>query len=296
MQRISTFAKEHLLDFASSQIPEVAKNTDPVFLYCQHDHVNQLVAGAIHDFSTRNDKPFLTVECRTVEIHLPGSPNLHTVKRDLNEVLRMVESGMGEWLMGGTVLLNHLAELTAPRQKELIDRLTRSLNCRILANMHNGRNRVATIEHTLPVEPATVLVVPPLRNHIKNIQFFVNYFLAKVNMEWGRNITGITSATMKRCMDYAWPGDLNELREVICQAAMLAKDGEELHESFLPLYLKEYNNDASSLRKAILTAEHKMIQQALQEASYNKKKAAAILNISRKTLYSKLRMYQEFAA
>ncbi|MGV3657963.1 MAG: helix-turn-helix domain-containing protein, partial [Chitinophagaceae bacterium] len=122
---------------------------------------------------------------------------------------------------------------------------------------------------------------------------------------------------------YVWYGNLRELKNVIKRATLLS-DGEQVEASSLPFEISHYNKlqqfdktpepaavnmvpntfedltetprniSETTLKGASIDAEYEMILRALKKVNFNKSKAAKLLNIDRKTLYNKMKQYQEF--
>jgi two-component system response regulator HydG len=166
--------------------------------------------------------------------------------------------------------------------------------------------------------------VPPLRQRPDDIMLFANHFLHQTNMELGKNIHRFSDEVESIFRSYVWYGNLRELRNVIKRATLLT-DGEEIEATSLPFEISHFsklqfekqpepqmmsaqqvpssftevtdNNRSISettLKGASIDAEYEMILKALKKVNFNKSKAAKLLNIDRKTLYNKMKQYQEF--
>lgn len=132
------------------------------------------------------------------------------------------------------------------------------------------------------------------------------HFLKIANNELGRNVTTFAPEVIDCFMNYRWPGNIRELKNVIRRAALLAEDNEitmkalplEISNFKVPSFEPAYNqvNEAPEvkeprhdLKNAALEAEYETIIKVLREVNFNKTKAAEILNIDRKTLYNKMK-------
>lgn len=171
--------------------------------------------------------------------------------------------------------------------------------------------------------------VPPLRQRPDDIMLFANHFLQSTNQELGKHIRRFSDETESIFRSYVWYGNLRELRNVIKRATLLT-DGEEIEASSLPFEISHFSklqfdkqpeavvlnpmpmanvaaassyNDVqeqtrplseTTLKGASIDAEYEMILKALKKVNFNKSKAAKLLNIDRKTLYNKMKQYQEF--
>jgi len=164
--------------------------------------------------------------------------------------------------------------------------------------------------------------VPPLRNRPDDIMLFANHFLQVTNQELGKRIKRFSTEVETIFRNYVWYGNLRELKNVIKRATLLS-DGEQIEPSSLPFEISHYNKlqfdkapepaavnqmpntvedlaetprvvSETTLKGASIDAEYEMILRALKKVNFNKSKAAKLLNIDRKTLYNKMKQYQEF--
>jgi two-component system response regulator HydG len=166
--------------------------------------------------------------------------------------------------------------------------------------------------------------VPPLRQRPDDVMLFANHFLHQTNVELGKNIRKFSPETENIFRTYVWYGNLRELKNVIKRATLLS-DGEEIESSSLPFEISHFSKlqfekqpdivpvtnssipssftevtenarglSETTLKGASIDAEYEMILKALKKVNFNKSKAAKLLNIDRKTLYNKMKQYQEF--
>jgi two-component system response regulator HydG len=164
--------------------------------------------------------------------------------------------------------------------------------------------------------------VPPLRQRPDDIMLFANHFLQQTNAELGKNIKRFSPEVENIFRNYVWYGNLRELKNVIKRVTLLS-DGTEIEASSLPFEISHFSKlqfDAepepvtnsmslptiheiqessrglseTTLKGASIDAEYEMILKALKKVNFNKSKAAKLLNIDRKTLYNKMKQYQEF--
>lgn len=164
--------------------------------------------------------------------------------------------------------------------------------------------------------------VPPLRQRPDDIMLFANHFLYQTNAELGKNIKKFSNEVESIFRSYVWYGNLRELKNVIKRATLLS-DGHEIEATSLPFEISHYSKlqfdkqpdpasvnsmpttineiadsprtiSETTLKGASIDAEYEMILKALKKVNFNKSKAAKLLNIDRKTLYNKMKQYQEF--
>jgi two-component system response regulator HydG len=168
--------------------------------------------------------------------------------------------------------------------------------------------------------------VPPLRQRQDDIMLFANHFLQTTNAELGKNLKRFSPEVENIFRNYVWYGNLRELKNVIKRATLLS-DGDQVEATSLPFEISHYNKlqfdkgpapeaqpmsnnyapsggnedgestrslSETTLKGASIDAEYDMILKALKKVNFNKSKAAKLLNIDRKTLYNKMKQYQEF--
>ncbi len=133
--------------------------------------------------------------------------------------------------------------------------------------------------------------LPSLRQRKDDIPLLVEYFLKMLNVEIGKNIRGVTSDTMQMLMDYSWPGNVKELENSIQHAFLLA-EGNEIKREFLPSrILNEVLTEKDDGITSFEENEKRFLIKTLQKCNWNKLQSAKQLNVSRSTLYSKLKKY-----
>jgi len=172
------------------------------------------------------------------------------------------------------------------------------------------------------------MTIPPLRERKADIMTFARHFLKLTNEELNKKVKGFSPEVEDIFQKYIWYGNLRELKNVVKRATLLT-DGEYIEDRSLPFEIVNFNKlsfdttaepaavptvnissphsvnhtpsapartvlDETTLKAASIDAEYEMIIEALKQANFNKSKAAKLLNIDRKTLYNKMKQYQEF--
>jgi two-component system response regulator HydG len=150
------------------------------------------------------------------------------------------------------------------------------------------------------------IIVPPLRNRKDDIPLFADFFLQKAIGELNKEIEGFDAEVVRLFMDYSWPGNLREFRNVVRRAALLTTS-KFISSKTLPWEITNATvlspvselpvnhtpmNKESDLRNAASLAEYETIMNVLKQVNFNKTKAAEILKIDRKTLYNKLKGHE----
>lgn len=139
------------------------------------------------------------------------------------------------------------------------------------------------------------LLIPPLREREDDLELFIDHFVELANKELGRAVKRIAPAAKRMLLDYDWPGNLRELKNVIKRMVLLSRDAaadvDTLPEEMQGQLSATLQNPATDLRAIHEDNEKKLISEVLNKVKYNKTKAAKLLNIDRKTLYSKMERY-----
>jgi len=130
--------------------------------------------------------------------------------------------------------------------------------------------------------------MPPLRERKEDIPLLSRYFLKKFCLKEGKKIQEISSDAMKALMDYNWPGNVRQLENALSYAVIISQE-ETVKRKHLPPFLKETGGEPA--RVSLSENERGLILQALEESNWNKHDAARRLQLSRSTLYSKIRRY-----
>ena len=139
--------------------------------------------------------------------------------------------------------------------------------------------------------------MPPLRERPDDVIEFANYFLAVGNKELNRNVKGFDSEVLEIFKNYAWYGNLRELKNIVKRSVLLCPN-EYIAADILPEEIKKNSfisvpvgSENAGLKGASIEAEKEAIMDALEKSKFNKSKAAELLNVDRKTLYNKIRQY-----
>jgi len=143
----------------------------------------------------------------------------------------------------------------------------------------------------------------PLRERKEDILFFADFFLIKSNNALNKDVKSFSIEAKNYLTNYYWYGNLRELNNVVKRSVLLTT-GDEIQPESLPQEITQasgllYDGNGSiameenvGLLKSIAwTAERQAIIDALEKVNYNKSKASELLNIDRKTLYNKLKLY-----
>jgi two-component system response regulator HydG len=276
----------------------------------------ELVATQIHLLSHRASQPFITLNCGAIPDTLIESEFFGHEKGAFTGAVRR-KLGKFELADRGTLFLDEVAELSPKAQVSLLRVLQKkeisrvggekaiSIDVRIISATHQDLKKLvnegkfrADLYFRLNM---ITLKIPPLRSRKEDIPALVDRFLAELSWQFGRNVIGVTPDFMDRLMKHSWPGNVRELRHVLCRAILLEDEPVLKGEDFVPElvlstrdFSREILSDDLLVKTEEMDMESHLISNALRATGGNKSKAAALLGISRKTLYAKLRKLNRY--
>lgn len=280
----------------------------------------ELFAQAIHEHSPRTDKPFIAVNCGAIPIALFESELFGYKGGAFTGAERKGKPGKLELAHGGTLFLDEIGELPTQLQVKLLRVLQDkcfyrvggteplTVDARIVAATNRDLEKMIVsgefredLYYRLNV---ITLEIPPLRDRTEDIPDLVQTFFQEFTLKYNKPIPALDAEVMLNFLNYDWPGNIRELRNVIERLAILA-EGELLNAQYLPPNLSScrpsLSSSVSALSPAFLrrdfpvrgnTQEIAQIGAALEKTNGNKTAAAKLLGISRGTLYYKLNQYK----
>lgn len=278
----------------------------------------EFVARRLHDLSSRAKEQFVAIDCGALSNEIAASEFFGHVKGSFTGAVTD-KKGQFEVANGGTIFLDEIGNLNYEIQVMLLRALQERKIRRVGGNSDipvNVRIIVATNEDLLKnVRGGTFredlyhrlnefkISVAPLRERREDIPLFAGHFLEMVNNELNKNVTGFDDDVLEKFYTYPWTGNLRELKNVVRRSVLLAK-GSRVNINCLPQEIisvplsgsvsaeTTINQDTVDLKVLSEQIEKAKIVEALEKARYNKSKAAKLLNIDRKTLYNKIKMYE----
>jgi two-component system, NtrC family, response regulator AtoC len=294
---------------------EAIKDTDiTVLLKGESGTGKGMIAQAIHKTDPiRCDGPYIEVSCGAIPRELLESELFGHVKGAFTSAIRD-RIGRFELANGGTILLDEIDSLPPYLQVKLLriiqnkvfemvgDVKTKRVDVRIIAATNRDLEeeiRKGNFREDLYYRLKVIAIdVPPLRERKNDILPLTRHFLNLLNQRLKRNIKAITKEAVEILIHYDWPGNVRELENTLEWVAVLTQ-GQTIQVENLPAHLVQYKQKPSSalglrnaLKGGLREPEKQLIVQALEQAGGNRKKAATILNISRTTLYNKIRQHE----
>ena len=307
------------------QIEIVAPTNYSVILYGESGTGKEVIAKTIHESSNRRGKPFVAMDCGTLSKELSGSELFGHVKGAFTGAITDKE-GHFEMANGGTLFLDEVSNLGKDVQASLLRVIQErkfkrvggnkemDVDVRIIVasneNLQEAYQKGKFREDLYHRFNEFSINLPALRDRKDDIPLFADFFLDKTNLELQKNILGYEDEVKEMFMNYTWPGNLREFRNVVRRAVLLTPSG-YINAKVLPWEITQSlqyevqtngHDDFSEnmdlhykpvdLKDAAAKAEYEAIMNVLKEVNFNKTKAAEILKIDRKTLYNKIKIYQ----
>jgi DNA-binding NtrC family response regulator len=302
------------MNSAFQMMARIARVDGTVLITGESGTGKELVAKAIHYEGPRKSNPFVVVNCGAVPRDLIESEFFGHAKGAFTDA-KEEKTGKFEMAHTGTIFLDEVGELSAEAQVKLLRALgereivkvggtkTIPIDVRVIAATNKDLERAVregTFREDLYWRLAVLsLHLPPLRERREDIPLLCDHFIRKYRDELDKDIRGFTPAALELMAVYPWPGNIRELESVIYETMVLS-DAAEIEAAVLPPRLQRGQKEAACGAPAGKTlgevvadvsgrTERRMIEKALEATGGNRTRAAALLGISRKTLFNKMR-------
>ncbi len=285
-------------------VDKVAASDAVVLIQGESGTGKELIAQMIHQRSIRANKPFVVINCATLQEALLESELFGHVKGAFTGA---VESRIGlfEVAEGGTLFLDEIGELAINTQAKLLrvfqsgeirrvgDNKAVNVDTRIIAATHRdlaGEVKNGKFREDLYFRLNVItLSLPPLRDRLEDIPVLINYFLDNFCRNRQKKI--LLPEAMTAMTQYHWPGNVRELKNTI-ERLVVMTEGNSISIEDLPENIRLVSSTTAEGTEVILSGvEKKHILKVLHEKQGNKTLAAEALGISLKTLYNKLKVY-----
>ncbi len=310
--------KSPVIDRVVDLIARVAPSRATVLVTGETGTGKELVARAIHEASNRAGKPFMPINCAAIPDNLLESELFGYMKGAFTGAIQN-KKGLFEEAAGGSVFLDEISTMSMALQPKLLRVLQENvimrvggrqpvpINIRLIAATNvDLKKRVAEgkyredLFYRLNVFP---IDVPPLRERKEDIPLLSNFFLQKYSELYDIEPPKLPARTLDRMMAYLWPGNVRELENFIERGVVLHASGGSATLGFeLPSEPEDEGDGASILDEAqkkrwtFEDLEREYIFRVLESVRWKKTEAAEILGIDRRTLYRKLKRYEDEAA
>ena len=316
---VSIVGKSLAMTQSLRMIRMVAQSTcNPILIIGETGTGKELAARAVHILRHGSEQKFVAINCAALTANLLESELFGHAKGSFTSADRE-KTGLLEMAGTGTVFLDEISEMPLDLQAKLLRVLQEKkfrkvggieeIECRATVITSSNRNLLKEVEdgrfrrdlyYRLCVCP---IPLAPLRaeSRKEDILLLAEYFIKNSNIcpEKRGKIKGLTSMAAEMLVSHHWPGNVRELRNVI-ERAILLEATEHIGTSNLLLNPGDMfeteiscDNPKRALGKdfSLEKAEKELVKKALDEAGWQKTRAAALLGITRATLYAKVKQY-----
>ncbi|HAO23567.1 MAG TPA: sigma-54-dependent Fis family transcriptional regulator [Methylophaga sp.] len=311
------FGRSEAMRNLFEQIKVIGRAQGPVLINGESGTGKELVAKALHAESDRADGPFLAVNCAGIPQELLESEFFGHSAGSFTGAKKS-RKGLLQEANGGSLLLDEIGEIPMALQAKLLRALQdgsirpvgqdteEKVDVRIIAATHRDLKQ-KVVEGSFREDlfyrlETFALSVPPLRDREEDREILAQQFLQQLEVTQGRNIKGFSDKALEIIRQYAFPGNVRELQNVVERAFAFCTE-DWVQPQHLPARLLE-NQSATApsvtnpvddprnetlLSGAVLPTleqlQKRYVRMVLQEADGNKRRAAALLGIGRRTLY-----------
>ncbi len=294
-----------------NKVEKAANANIPVLLQGQSGTGKEILARFIHRRSRWGNGPFVKVNCPAIPGTLLES-ELFGYERGAFTGAYGTKPGRVELAHRGTLFLDEIAELDPGMQAKLLQLLQDGQFCRIGAQADKrvevrvvcATNRQlqreinsGTFRQDLFYRINVVTIqLPPLRERLTDIPKLAKYFLERFNRQYNLRARPLSSELLSLMQRHHWPGNIRELENVVRSYVIMGSE-QTIYSELLSWKEEPYNNDfpengsvslKALTRKVVIEFERKIISQALEAHSWNRKQAARVLNISYRSLLYKI--------
>jgi transcriptional regulator with PAS, ATPase and Fis domain len=314
---ISIVGKSQAMQRAIQMIRLVAQSAcNPILIVGETGTGKELAAQAVHLLRHGSDRKFVAINCAALTATLLESELFGHVKGAFTSADRD-KTGLLELAGDGTIFLDEISEMQPDLQAKLLRVLqektfrkvggNEEIECKATIIASSNRNLIKEVEkgtfrqdlyYRLSICP---IMLSPLRCRTRqeDILLLAEFFIRNSNIcpEKKGRIKGLTKLAAETLLRHHWPGNVRELRNVI-ERAILLEASDRIGTSTLILHPENFDQPQAetgfsvglhdfSLEKA----EKELVKKALEEAGWQKTRAASLLGITRATLYAKVKQY-----
>jgi len=281
----------------------ISKSDATVLITGENGTGKELVAKAIHQQSHRHRGPFIVANCSAYSPTLLESELFGHERGAFTGAIRQ-KKGRIERSSGGTLFLDEIGDISPATQVLLLRFLQDhcfervggekhiEADVRVLAATNRDlRRRVETgqFRDDLYYRLNVISIhLPLLRERKEDIPLLAVHFLKKYNQKEGKHVVNFGADAMEALLECDWPGNVRQLENAVSHALILAQ-GDVIRRRHLPRFLRE--SSTTSAATSLAENERHLILRVLQESNWNKHDAARRLQVSRSTLYSKIRRH-----
>lgn len=269
----------------------------------------ELIAQSIHNYSERKEGPFVAVNCASIPRELVESELFGYERGAFTGASKEGHPGKFEIANGGTIFLDEIGELPLDIQSKLLrvldnNKITRvggayekQLDIRVIGATNRNlkeeikrKNFREDLYYRLNVMSIKTI---PLKERPEDIEILANYFVNRLNIKNLNKFKALNRNYINIVKNYSWPGNVRELRNAVERSYYLC-EGDNIGEEYLMDYLVNKKTIEIEEDRKVLTIEELEKESIINAVKQNKGdliKAAQMLNISRATIYRKIKKY-----
>jgi len=287
-------------------VNRVATSNSNVLITGESGAGKEIIAQMIHEKSNRANMPFIPINCQYFSTGLIESELFGHEKGSFTGAASK-RIGHLEEANGGTIFLDEIGDMDISTQVKLLRvletkqierigsnklinvdfRLVTATNKDLAEAVANGKFREDLYYRINTIE----IKVPPLRRRKEDIEDLIYFFINRFNMEMGKGIKNIDEETKSYLLNYSYPGNIRELKNIIERLVVLSRDGiikeDKLNKNKVLISSNE-KEDITTYKKAKQNFEKKYIIQVLKSCDNNITHAANLMDISRRQLFNKI--------
>jgi two-component system response regulator AtoC len=297
-------------------IGRMAKTRETVLILGESGTGKELVASAIHESSERAKAPFIKVNCAALSPTLLESELFgHERGAFTGAVARRI--GRFEQANGGTIFLDEIGDLDIDLQAKLLrvlqtgqfervggndviatDVRVISATNRDLAAMVVDKQFREDLFYRLNV---VTITLPALRERKEDIPLLAEHFVRQLAAKYNWPELALAPEAASWLASQDWPGNVRELQNVLARGATLSRGRLITPDDLQPVVIKtdpiapdhlpSPHSQSLPLKQIVAETERRVILQALEQADWNRTRAAQILDISRRQLFDKIRQF-----
>jgi DNA-binding NtrC family response regulator len=294
---------------AMELMEKVAPSKASVVITGQSGTGKEMVARAIHQLSPRRDRPFIAINCSAIPASLIES---EMFGHERGAFTGADQRRLGAWELAdsGTLFLDEIGEIPIELQAKFLrvleeERLRRlggkseiMVDVRVISATNRDLKeeiKVGRFREDLYFRLNVFHIgLAPLKERKDDIPVLVQHFIDRFGRDAGKKLQGVTPQAMKRLTEYAWPGNIRELRNTLERAVILC-GADVIDTEHLPSELASGGGESAYLKLPyglpLREIEKEYILATLTRLTNNKARTAQALGISEKTLYNKLYRY-----
>lgn len=283
----------------------------PVLILGESGTGKELFANAIHHASPRRKKRLVAMNCAAMTESIMEDELFGHAKGAFTDA-RTERAGRFEHADGGTLFMDEIGDMPAAMQAKLLRVLENGevvrlgsndpvrVNVRLIsATNRNLEEMVANKEFRQDLYfriKGMTITIPPLRERRQDIPLLIHYFLRQAAEKHGKDVEGIAPEAQQFLMNYAWPGNVRQLRNVV-ETMVILSGGKKLTVDSIPDDVRPSAEPGAAGGMSNLVgmtmeqAERELIRNTLRLTNGNREEAAKQLGIGERTLYRKLKEY-----